>query len=365
MQPFLDYIITSRQLVASRRTDLYSSKYDAERIITLNTPFEFKPTSLQPGQKVKFGALLIHGLLDSPFTMHDIGSQLAEMGILARAILLPGHGTTSSDLLNASQLDWIKTVEYGIASLQQDVDHVILIGYSTGATLSLYHALQRADVAGMVLLAPALKINAPINMLIQAKKLMKLLNKKIAWVNHFEEHNIAKYQSVALRAVIELGKLMRQVRILSRHQTISCPSLMIISREDETISSKAAIKYFKSTCNNASELLLYSSKPENSDDHRIQIRHSPLNQQHIKHLSHLALPHSPQNSYYGLLGDYRLASSPERQNAIYGAYNFLEMKLINILLKLGVIKNHRYTLSYNPDFDYMMQRIRKFILKLK
>src|SRR5262249_50854380 len=151
-----------KNLIRKNRPDLKENPH-AELVVETNSPFELLPPRHIPGNKIKYGALLVHGLFDSPFLMRDIGTFLQSHGILARAILLPGHGIVPGNLLNVDYKDWIQTVNYGIATLEKDVEHIFLVGFSTGASLSLYHALQNPKIAGLLLASPAIKIRSAID----------------------------------------------------------------------------------------------------------------------------------------------------------------------------------------------------------
>src|SRR5579862_8196736 len=84
---FDDYIKKCKTIITENRQDLQNN---AEKIIAANAPYELRPVNTG---KIRRGALLIHGLLDSPFCVKDIANQLHAEGILVRAVLLPGHGT--------------------------------------------------------------------------------------------------------------------------------------------------------------------------------------------------------------------------------------------------------------------------------
>ena len=85
-------------------------------------------------------ALLIHGLTDSPFTYHDLAQVYYQQGYTVRTILLPGHGSAASALLNVEVSQWQQAIKYGIKRSVQDFDEVILAGYSTGAALLIDYA---------------------------------------------------------------------------------------------------------------------------------------------------------------------------------------------------------------------------------
>lgn len=363
--PFSDYIAKSRAIIESRRSDLQSATpAEADKIINANSPFELYPANpIVSGSKLKYGALLIHGLFDSPFSMRDIGTSLQAQGILSRAILLPGHGTKPQDLLQISYHDWIQATRYGVESLRKEVEQVFLVGYSTGATLSVYHALQDSQIAGIILLSPAIKIKAPIDIMVAWHNLLKLMTKNNEWLQIDEEVDYAKYKSIPFNPVKQLAKLTDTINELQQHHSLLAPIYMVASREDETISSHAAIDFFTSFHSDDSKLLLYTSHDHRYPDARIVTRLTHYPDLHISHFSHVSIPFSPTNPHYGQEGDYIRASHPQSGSVVYGAYNDIEEKFLNLLASMHIIKYRRAELTYNPDFEYMTNEIISFILK--
>lgn len=357
---FSDYIQQCQALIASKRPDLRTVSPLSQRILGANSPYELRPEPASSA-KIKRGVLLIHGLLDCPFSLRDIGGQLQQAGILCRSILLPGHGTTPSDLLHVSYHDWIKAVRYGVESLKKEVDQVYLIGYSTGAALSIYHALQDSHINGIVLLSPAIRIKAPVDLVVGWKQITKFLRGNLPWVYREKEDDYAKYLSIAFNAVSQVSQLTEVIHDLRRLNELKQPMLMVMSREDETVSSYRAIDYFSALKNPDNRFLLYTSIDHRYPDSRITARLSGHPELNIKHFSHTAIPFSPQNSHYGQQGDYPYASG--NMAFTYGAYNRLEVKASNILHQIGVLKSPRRELTYNPDFEYMAKQITQFILE--
>jgi esterase/lipase len=363
--PFSEYILRSRAIIEERRTDLTPTSPNTAFIIGANSPFELYPNNpIVANNRLKYGALLIHGLLDSPFSLRDIGTRLQANGILSRALLLPGHGTTPSDLLHVSYHDWIQAVRYGIESLQHDVENIYLIGYSTGAALSVYHALQNANIAGIILLSPAIKIRSSVDMVVGWHQLTKYFNRNHSeWIYREEEINQVKYQSITFNAVSQVTQLTNLIRELTTQHPLTQPIYLAISREDETVSSDQAMDFFSNLSNPSSSLLLYSSTQHQYPDSRILTRLTNYPQAHIKHLSHTAVPFAPNNSYYGIHGHYQYASRQPTTDILYGGYNRIEEKIFDLLYRLKLAKYKRRGLTYNPDFDYMADEIVKFILK--
>ncbi len=359
-QPFATYVDQCRAMIAKRRVDLAQHSVDAKIIIDANSPFESFP--LQPTNRMRYGALLIHGLFDCPFSLRDIGSRLQKNGIVSRAILLPGHGTTPSDLLSITYQDWIQALRYGIASLKNDVDKLFIIGYSTGATLAVYEALHNTELAGLILLAPAIRIKAPLDIILGWDPLVKWMSNNRKWVHHEDEIDYAKYRSIALNPITELNRLTEVINDLHHQHPLQCPMIMIVSREDEVISSHIAIDFFSYYKNPRSKLLLYTPYAHRYPDNRIVTRQTDYPDLHIQHFSHVALPFHPDNFHYGQHGDYRYAARLDTDKVAYGAYNHLEEESYNWLYKMGIIKQRRAQLTYNPDFDFMANEIVEFIL---
>lgn len=356
--PFADYIDACRHMVKMRRQDLHRYQHLTDTIINANSPFE---SQINSPQKKRIGVLLTHGLLDCPFTFDEINSQLHQQGIMTRALLLPGHGTRPEDLIKVSYHDWLQVVRYGIDSLRAEVDCIFLMGYSTGASLSLYHALQDNHLAGLILIAPAIKLRAPVEIGSTLYHLSNQLSKNKDWVLHAEENDYAKYRSIAFNGVRQVVKLSEAIRDMSRQTMINQPTLMILSREDETIASDEAIAFFNATPNPQNRMLLYSDKPFAHADARIATRLTNKMAANMSSMSHPALAFSANNPHYGESGDYVNASRLNNGNYVYGAYNNIELKAFDIMNKFGFIDKQRRILTYNPDFSFMVESILAFI----
>ncbi|OGT34942.1 MAG: hypothetical protein A3F11_06220 [Gammaproteobacteria bacterium RIFCSPHIGHO2_12_FULL_37_14] len=363
--PFSDYINRCRTIVEEHRSDLQRFHANAKLIIDTNSPYELIPSKPHYGdQRLKYGVLLLHGLFDCPFSLKDVGECLQSNGMLCRSVLLPGHGTTPSDLLKVSYHDWIETLHYGIESLRQQVEKVFLVGYSTGATLSIYQALQdEQTIAGIILLAPALKIKAPIDLLLNWRQLIKWISNKRQWICYEDEIDYARYRSIAFNPVIQLSMLTRVIKEMMRQHTVNCPVFIAASREDETISSQKAIDFFSRLPNQNNKLLLYTSSDHRYPDQRILTRRIQNQKNHINHFSHVSIPFAPNNSHYGEYGDYFHTSRLHSNQYVFGAYNRLEIQFFDILYDLGIVRKKRRELTYNPDFDFMVEKISDFILK--
>jgi hypothetical protein len=186
-------------------------------------------------------------------------------------------------------------------------------------------------------------------------------NKK--WLYREDEIDYAKYLSITFNAVTQVSLLTNLVKTLRRALSLTCPIFMAVSHEDETISSHKAIDFFSSFKNEQSQLLLYTTSPHASPDSRIVTRETAYPELHIKHFSHVSIPFAPHNPHYGQKGDYAYASHTSTNGMTYGAYNRIEVNMYDLLNKFKLIKAKHRELTYNPDFDFMVEKITRFILR--
>ena len=196
---FSDYITQTQQFLTQHRPPFALSIPQQAFIIEQNSPYE-----LIPDKPTGVGALLLHGLLDCPFSLRETANHLSQQGVHCRSILLPGHGTRPEHLLTVSYHDWLQAVRYGIESFAKTVDRLYIVGYSTGAALAIYHALQLSNIAGLVLLAPAIKIKEYISVLLTQKPIMHWGSNHKLWVFKTEETDYVKYHSMCLNAALQV-----------------------------------------------------------------------------------------------------------------------------------------------------------------
>ncbi len=357
-ESWIHYQEACLKLIKAEREDIKTHPDLAEKIIQANLPTEYRPASIT---HPKTAILMIHGLLDSPFSYTEIGKALCKHGILSRSILLPGHGTRPENLLKVTYEQWIKTVEANIQSLKQEADQIILMGYSTGAALSLYHTLLDPTIAGLILLSPAIKVKAPVNIMVAWYQFTALFGQHKDWLCKETEIDYAKYLSVTFNAVHQVNALTNTIQDMHKNIALKTPMLMIASREDETISCHEAIQFFESLHHEDSKLILYTAAEQHYADTRIETRSSNYPDLNIKNFSHVSLPFSQNNAHYGKNGDYAAASHVSQTDQYYGAYNRLEVDFYQFLYRLGLTQHKRHELTYNPDFDYMVEAIANFV----
>ena len=113
------------------------------------------------------GALLLHGLTDSPYSMRSVAEHLAARNLKVVALRLPGHGAAVSGLVTFKIEDMQAAVRLAMRDLRRQLGPdapIYMVGYSNGAALAVDYTLDvvgGADLprpAGLILMSPAIAI---------------------------------------------------------------------------------------------------------------------------------------------------------------------------------------------------------------
>ena len=116
-----------------------------------------------PGGKIthdgsNLGVLLIHGFTATTTEVRHLAEFFIKKGCTVIAPLLPGHGTSPSDLNKTKLADWINCIEENYSCLKEKCDDVIVGGESMGGVLSLYLAEKHSDISAVLLYSTALSV---------------------------------------------------------------------------------------------------------------------------------------------------------------------------------------------------------------
>ncbi len=108
------------------------------------------------------GVLLCHGFTGSPQSLRPWADHLAAAGHSVELPLLPGHGTTWQEMNRSRWSQWYACVDAAFTDLAARTSTVVVAGLSMGAALALRLAeLRGAEVAGLVLVNPSVRIDDP------------------------------------------------------------------------------------------------------------------------------------------------------------------------------------------------------------
>ena len=176
------------------------------------------------------GCLLIHGFTGSPPELRPMGEYLADCGLTVSGPLLAGHGTEPQDLARTTWQDWYDSAEKAFQELQRRCRKPFVGGFSLGALLAL-HLAAHHDVAGLVLMSPALEVRDRRMRLVPllryfVKFMPKDMDPSHSDLTDPEAHKrFWSYDVYPVEAVYQLQRLQQVVR--SELPSIRAPALGI------------------------------------------------------------------------------------------------------------------------------------------
>ena len=105
------------------------------------------------------GVFLSHGYTATTAEVRLFAERLHEKGFSVGGPLLAGHGSRPEDLNRVRWQDWVESGEKVYGQLKSHCEHVILGGESMAGLVALYLASRHPEVRGVMLYAPAIKLN--------------------------------------------------------------------------------------------------------------------------------------------------------------------------------------------------------------
>ena len=332
MPAFAEYIqITKQQLKTERTT--HGLPCD-DNVIDMNAPFELFPLKSRfhenKEKNYQHGVLLIHGFLDSPYTLHSVAKVYQKQGFLVRCILLPGHGSTPQALQRIKIKHWQKTIDHGIKTLQDDCQKIHLCGFSLGGALC-YLALKKHPIASLCLLAPAFEISniTAITLPFVTKVSQKKWFSKLQWVViKGQPYNHVRYNAFPLQTAEYVNQIIKKTQKRLKRYPINCPLFTAITLEDKTVRFRSIYKAFKTATNLHKRAICFTRK-------KFVFKRSDIKFITMKN-SHIGLAVSPDDQYLG-----RTAA----KNAT-------------------VQDLHYHRLTYNPRFDALNKSLSEFLNQL-
>ncbi len=163
--------------------------------------------------------LLLHGLSDSPYSLHAVGKEFHDRGFDVVTLRLPGHGTVPAALAHVDWEDWeaaTKLAARHAATLAGPGKPFYIAGYSTGAPLALMYALHAIDDASLpmpkrlFLFSPAIGVSDFAVMTNAAAGLAFVPGlAKARWLDVLPEYDPYKYNSFPVNAANQVWSLTR------------------------------------------------------------------------------------------------------------------------------------------------------------
>lgn len=361
-ESFSEYVMDMREIIEAARVDL--TEDNRELIIDANSPYEWipGPEGINPKTgRYYAGVLFLHGLYNTPYIYESLRPYFFNKHFITRALLLPGHGTVPGDLQTIDRAEWQKATKFAIESFKNQVDKLFLVGFSTGGLLAIMSAYD-FSIDGLILLAPAVKMRTQFSIVSSINNFVTRSIGGITWYIKGEDNDYARYQSVTLEPAHQVHLLSRELSERAKEESLSVPIFMVCSSEDEVISESALIQFFTAQSNPNSRMIYYTNHFFESSDSRIIQLSSTFPEKRIISFSHVSLPIASDHPHYGVRGDYQ--ENP-KFGAIYGRTIFRkrtgEPEYYGALSRDSFKNVNVRRLTYNPDFNNMLNRIDLFI----
>jgi alpha-beta hydrolase superfamily lysophospholipase len=226
-----------------------------------------------PG-RIRGGALLLHGLTDSPYSMRWLAERLEREGFYVLAPRMPGHGTVPAALLETDWQDWMAVAKMGARHVKGRIGEgkpFLIVGYSCGGGLAVKYSLDALDDATLpkadrlVLLSPLIGVDRLAGFTRMAA-LPGLLPpfEKARWLEVAPEYNPFKYNSFPAHAAQQTHDLTTalkaQVEDAAQAKRIGKlpPILTFQSAVDDTVSTEDLVTaLYGKLAGNGSELVLF------------------------------------------------------------------------------------------------------------
>ncbi len=180
--------------------------------------------------------LLLHGFTGSPPEVRPVADYLNRRGLTVAAPLLPGHGTSVSDLNTRRWQEWARAADAALSALQARCEIVFVGGLSMGALLALYLAAEHPELQGAIVYSPAIRASQWHIYLTPLIKYFVKTRPKGQGSDLDELRAVDRlwsYESEPVAAAAELLALQRDSR--RRLPSVCCPVLVIYSLRDRTI----------------------------------------------------------------------------------------------------------------------------------
>ncbi len=182
---------------------------------------------LLPEGEVRGGALLIHGLTDSPYSVKAEAELLRSLGYYALCLRMPGHGTVPGALTEANWEDWRAAVRLGVRHVRQRVGAkvpLVLGGYSNGGALSVQYALDALDQPRLprpdriLLFSPMIGVSpfAGLARLVAAIGSIPYFARS-RWMDVLPEYIPFKYDSFPAHAAMQTAELTAEIATAVQH----------------------------------------------------------------------------------------------------------------------------------------------------
>jgi len=320
--------------------------------------------------------LLIHGLTDSPYSYHDLAQFFYQQGFTVRTLLLPGHATAPSDLLDVSYQQWQQASQYAIERTLKDFEQVYLGGFSTGGALIFDYLMQQQvaseKIKGLFMWSPASKAKSDQAWLAQYVDYIPFVD----WIDLDADIDFAKYESFPYNAAAQVHALMSRIvgaEAMSNRFMHDIPVFVVASEHDQTIETKQTLLLIEqwqqvdnTHSSKQSTLVYYGDKANvpSSANIKVEVPRCLAEElcNEIFDVAHTGTTNAPSNPHYGVDGQYRNCG-----HYIKELTRYLQCKQSDDLVKGELteanLSEHKLLqrLTYNPYYQQMLVSMGRFL----
>lgn len=363
-----------------------------------------------PVDNPKMGVLLLHGMSDSPYSLHTQAEYLHKKGVWVISMRLPGHGTTPSGLRDVKWEDMAEVVKIGMRRLSEKLGDkpIHIMGYSTGAPLALNYTLTALDdptlkdPTSLIFYSPAVGVSKVAPLAIWQSRMGYFFGlPKLEWNSIKPEFDPFKYGSFAVNAGDQVYRLCNQIQkqlndylVGSQNKKPLPPILSFASMVDATVNVHDTVnKLYKRLPKGDHTLVLFDINHDYIAENLVKrqvlssletLRKTPQNAKYtfdlitdmnstdgsvrlirngkmikslpykwpkgLYSLSHLSLPISPNDTIYGSENAPKSLGIRLGYLALYGENTVLETSASSLLRQ-----------RWNPFHDHIKERVLEFM----
>jgi alpha-beta hydrolase superfamily lysophospholipase len=229
---------------------------------------------LEPDGPPRGAVVLLHGLTDSPYSLRHVARRYRELGYVAVAVRMPGHGTVPGGLSKVHWRAWDEATKLAVREARRRAPapaplHVI--GFSNGGALALKYALDALDDRSLeradrvVLIAPMIGITSLARFAgVFGWPAVFPPFARAAWLGIVPEFNPFKFNSFPVNGARQSSLVARGLQDdIERHKRAGRlaglpPILTFQSVVDFTVSTRAIVTaLYDHLPANGSELVLF------------------------------------------------------------------------------------------------------------
>lgn len=196
--------------------------------------------------------LCLHGFTATTVEVRKIAEFLHQQGFTVSAPLLPGHGTNPQELNQTKWMDWYLEAENSYLELAQRFSKVFVLGESMGGLLTLHLAANYPSISGIMVFAPAIRINY-----LWFSKFLWPFKKSLLKGKPNPVIPQQSYKVYPLKAASSLYDL--QKRIMKELNQIQTPILIFQGKLDKTIDPIGAVILYEKIASKEKEFIFLES----------------------------------------------------------------------------------------------------------